>query len=71
MTKGHAYIAASRHFLTDEFPDCWENWDEVSDSDIDEFIDQNRWEPFEDKSTTFIWECIEGLAQDFQNYSNL
>lgn len=71
MTEGHAYIIASRHFLTDEFPDSWENWEEVSDSDIDEFIDQNRWEPFEDKPTTFIWECIEGLASDFQRHCNL
>lgn len=68
MTKGHAYIAASRHFLTDEFP---ENWEELSDGDIDEFIDQHRWAPFEHHPTTFIWECIDGLAQDFLLYSNL
>ncbi len=63
MTKKKAYILASRHFLTDEFP---ANWEELSDGDLDVFIDQHRWEPFEYHPTTFIWECIDGLANDFQ-----
>jgi len=63
MTKDKSYIIASSHFLTNELP---KNWSELSDGDLDIFIDKNRWAPFEDKSTSFIWECIEVLARDFQ-----
>lgn len=38
-------IWASGQFLTEPFPDDYEQW---SNEKLDDFIDDHKWEPFED-----------------------
>ena len=45
-------IWASGQFLTEPFPDDYEQW---SNEKLDDFIDDHKWEPFEDYDPSFIW----------------
>ena len=56
---------ASGQFLTEPFPDNYEQW---SNEKLDDFIDDYKWEPFEDYDPSFIWEQIEHLAYSVRNY---
>lgn len=58
-------IWASGQFLTEPFPDNYEQW---SNEKLDDFIDDHKWEPFEDYDPSFIWEQIEHLALSVRNY---
>ena len=58
-------IWASGQFLTEPFPDNYEQW---SNEKLDDFIDDNKWEPFENYAPSFIWEQIEHLAYSVRNY---
>ena len=58
-------IWASGQFLTETFPDDYEQW---SNEKLDDFIDDHKWEPFEDYDPSFIWEQIEHLALSVRNY---
>ena len=58
-------IWASGQFLTEPFPDNYEQW---SNEKLDDFIDDNKWEPFENYDPSFIWEQIEHLAYSVRNY---
>ena len=58
-------IWASGQFLTEPFADDYEQW---SNEKLDEFIDDHKWEPFEDYDPSFIWEQIEHLALSVRNY---
>ena len=58
-------IWASGPFLTEPFPDDYEQW---SNEKLDDFIDDHKWEPFEDYDPSFIWEQIEHLALSVRNY---
>ena len=58
-------IWASGQFLTEPFPDDYEQW---SNEKLDDFIDDHKWEPFEDYDPSFIWEQIEHLALSVRNY---
>ena len=58
-------IWASGQFLTESFPDNYEQW---SNEKLDDFMDDHKWEPFEDYDPSFIWEQIEHLALSVRNY---
>ena len=58
-------IWARGQFLTEPFPDNYEQW---SNEKLDDFIDDNKWEPFENYDPSFIWEQIEHLAYSVRNY---
>ena len=36
--------------------------------ELDDFIDDHKWEPFENYDPSFIWEQIEHLAYSVRNY---
>ena len=44
MTKTESYITASRFYLCEQFP---ENFDELDEKDVTDFIRDNRWELFD------------------------
>ena len=58
-------IWASGQVLNEPFPDNYEQW---SNEKLDDFIDDHKWEPFEDYDPSFIWEQIEHLALSVRNY---
>ena len=58
-------IWASGLFLTESFPDNYDQW---SDEELDDFIDNHIWEPFEDLDPSFIWEQIVNLAKSMRDY---
>ena len=58
-------IWASGQFLTQGLPDDYDQWD---NGKFDEFIDDHKWEPFEDYDPSFIWEQIEHLELSVRNY---
>ena len=58
-------IWASGQFLTEFLPDNYDLW---SNEKLDDFIDDHKWEPFEDYDPSFIWEQIEHLAHSVRNY---
>ena len=66
MRKEKAYIIASSHFLCYEFPKGLIDKDE---SEVIDFIRDNKWEPFETWEPHGIWNLIEDLAEDFLNFS--
>ena len=57
-----AMIRASGHYLCDNLPDNFSDWD---DDTLVAFIDENKWEPFENYPSSHVLECIEALAMDF------
>lgn len=66
MTHTQAHIVASRHFLTDELP---ENWDRLSGSGLNRFVEDHAWEPLEGYPSSVVWESISSLADDFKTHS--
>ena len=67
MNKAQAYITASKFYLGEPFP---ENFDELDEYDVSDFIRDNRWQPFEDWEPHGIWELIEDLASEFLTITN-
>ena len=67
MTKNEAIIKASSHYLTKDLP---ENFDEMEEDGIFDFIKSNVWQPFENSDEAFIASCIEELADDIQEAYN-
>jgi hypothetical protein len=64
MKKTEAYITSSKFYLCEPLP---ENFDELDEQDVTDFIEENKWEPFEDWEPHGIWELIEDLAAEFIN----
>ena len=58
-------VWASGQFLTENLPDDYDQW---SNEKLDDFIDDHKWEPFENYDPSFIWEQIEHLALSVRNY---
>ena len=59
-------IWASGHYLTEHFPsDEFKEW---GNDEIEEWIDEHRWEPFEYYSTRDIYEMIDSLAFSVRRY---
>lgn len=66
MTKTEAYIAASTFYLCNPLP---EDFDKLDEQDVIDFIQVNKWEPFEQWEPHGIWELIETLASKFLSIS--
>tara|TARA_R110001583_G_scaffold88142_2_gene228926 strand:- start:24 stop:254 length:231 start_codon:yes stop_codon:yes gene_type:complete len=58
---------ASQHFLTDSLPDDWQN---MENEKIDEFIENHKWQPIEDWEIDDIWQQIGQIARSMRSYIN-
>tara|TARA_R100001594_G_scaffold140936_1_gene186423 strand:+ start:346 stop:591 length:246 start_codon:yes stop_codon:yes gene_type:complete len=67
ITENEALIWASGHFLCEHFPEDFINWEEEQ---VDRFILDNVWQPFEGYSAEDVWENIDNLAYDFKQSVN-
>tara|TARA_R100000664_G_scaffold25587_1_gene35610 strand:+ start:542 stop:787 length:246 start_codon:yes stop_codon:yes gene_type:complete len=67
ITENEALIWASGHFLCEHFPEDFINWEEEQ---VDKFILDNVWQPFEGYSAEDVWENIDNLAYDFKQSVN-
>ena len=67
ITENEALIWASGHFLCEHFPEDFINWEEEQ---VDKFILDNVWQPFEGYSAKDVWENIDNLAYDFKQSVN-
>lgn len=67
MNKAQAYITASKFYLSEPLP---EDFDELDEQDVTDFIRDNKWEPFEEWEPHGIWELIEDLASEFLTITN-
>ena len=56
---------ASAHFLTDSLPDDWQN---MSDEEIDEFLADHVWQPLEDWDVKDVWQQIGQIARSMRSY---
>lgn len=56
---------SSKAFLTDELPD---NWEDLSEEDLYEFIDTHTWSPFEGRGASFIMEWIDDHAESIADF---
>ena len=61
MTYSELVVRVSAHFLTKPLPD---NWMDLEPDDLDQFMQDYAWEPFENKDTDDVLFIIESLAQD-------
>ena len=59
MTRKEAYIRASKFYLYEPFP---EDFDKLDEQEVMDFIENNKWFPFENWEPHGIWELIEDLA---------
>ena len=55
---------ASQHFLTDSLPDDWQN---MKNEKIDEFIENHKWQPIEDWEIDDIWQQIGKIARSMRS----
>ena len=65
-TKTKAYIKASSHFLTEEYPS---NWEDMTEEELLQFISDHEWEHFEGVEPEEVAEHIHNLAEDFINFA--
>jgi len=56
---------ASQHFLTDSLPDDWQN---MKNEKIDEFIENHKWQLIEDWEIDDIWQQIGQIARSMRSY---
>ena len=56
---------ASQHFLTESLPD---DWQKMSDEEVDEFIENHKWQLVEDWEVRDIWQQIGQVARSMRNY---
>jgi len=67
MNRSQAYVRASKFYLSEELP---ENILDLPSEEQDEFVEDHRWEPFEEWEPHGIWELIEDLASEFLTITN-
>ena len=67
ITETEALIWASGHYLCENFPEDFKDWEEEQ---VNEFILDNVWQPFEGYSAEDVWENIDNLACDFRQTMN-
>lgn len=67
MNLIEATIMASEHYLTDPLP---QDWNKMSDDEIEIFIRTHVIEQAEDVPTELIWEGITLIAEDFVDVGN-
>ena len=56
---------ASQHFLTESLPD---DWQKMSDEEVDEFIENHKWQPIEYWEVRDIWQQIGQVARSMRDY---
>ena len=56
---------ASQHFLTESLPD---DWQKMSDEEVDEFIENHKWQFVEDWDVDDIWQQIGQVARSMRDY---
>lgn len=61
MNRSQAHIRASKFYLCEPLP---EDFDELDEYGVMDFIRDHRWQPFEDWGSQSIWELIDDLAED-------
>lgn len=61
MNKSQAHIRASKFYLCEPLP---EDFDELDEYGVMDFIRDHKWQPFEDWGSQGIWELIDDLADD-------
>ena len=66
MKKENAIILASTYYLCDDLP---ETFVEFNADELDQFLEANAWQPFENYSAADIWEYINDLADEFVRVS--
>ena len=66
-TEKESLILASSHFLCEELP---ENFDQWSEEKINQYCQNNAWEPFQYHEGSEIYEHIDRLSDDFINFKN-
>ena len=66
MSQPHFKLIArlSVNFLAEALPD---NWQDMSDDELDMFMRDHHWEPFEYWDTDDVFQLIEQLAYDVHN----
>lgn len=57
--KKRAMILASGNYLTRNFPDNFDTWEE---DELDQFMEENSWEPFENWDVDDVYVQIEQTA---------
>jgi len=67
IKKDKDLIWASGHYLTENFPEEFTEWEE---DEIDGFIEDNIWQPFQYYSPSYVWEQIYDLAISVRGYIN-
>ena len=60
-------ILASGYFLSNPLP---EEWDDMSDKELNVFLRKNVWQPLEHIDIDELWELIESLSDDMQRLLN-
>ena len=58
---------ASQHFLTDSLPN---DWQKMSDEEVDDFIENHKWQFVEDWDVDDIWQQIGQIARSMRRYIN-
>jgi hypothetical protein len=66
-----AFIAASGQVLTIELPENYddENWSNEEYEDIDDWITQHAWQPFEDWDAKQLWKQISDVADALKSFT--
>jgi len=71
LDRNKLFVEMSGNYLTNQLPDDWNTWEETK---INDFLEENVWEPFEYFSTDDVWDLIENAtnsAADFIERANL
>lgn len=63
ITEKESIIWASGTFLTEHLPEEYDKWE---DEELNIYLEEFVWQPFEYHSVEQIWEYIESLAYDFR-----
>ena len=59
MTYEEVVMQVSGNYLTDYLP---ANWNKMEEKELDEFLENHSWEPFEYWDTNDVWELIMNAA---------
>lgn len=59
MTYEEVVVQVSGNYLTDFLP---ANWNKIEEKELDEFLENHAWEPFEYWDTDDVWEQIISAA---------
>ena len=64
-TEKESLMLASSHFLSKELP---KNFDKWSEKKVNDYCQNNAWEPFQYYEGSEIYEHIDRLSDDFINF---